>query len=74
MFDVSPANSFSLPLSFADSLEACKDYLGKRAFVVVQFSSKQLIGLRAEDSTRVVVNIEGVAVDQTRVSFSRLAV
>lgn len=61
MLNTLTSQHISLPFGFTESVELCKDYLRKRAFVVVQFvGHNQIIGLRKEDQTRVVFQFEGV--------------
>ncbi len=64
--------SVSLPLGFSESVTLCKSYLTKLEFVVLQLGAKQLIGLRQEDSTKVIMRLEGVSDMETQVSLAKL--
>jgi hypothetical protein len=65
--------SISLPFGFSQALEVCRDYLAKQAFVVLQCGEgKRLIGLRKEDSTRVVIQFDCVSDIRTEVSISEV--
>lgn len=72
MLDALTNQSISLPFGVSESVEVCKTYLARRAFVVIQCGSKRLIGLRRQDSAGVVVQLEGVSAIQTQVSISNL--
>lgn len=65
--------SVSLPLGFNESVAVCKTYLTRLEFVVLQLGAKQLIGLRPEDCTRIIMRLEGVSAEETQVSIGKLS-